>query len=230
MKTKSFLMLLIGLMSAAHGASPPRGSYFSGDYESARAKAQETGKPIAVVTTELKSSCPKCLNGNEEVFKQMKSDYILVIDDDKANKGKLPEAIKRNTYPIYESKGNMIPIVAVLSPEDGRLLGGLSYKQVAGDGRKAFKTLETEVAQKLAEAPAAQKPAGKKPAASATAAETGGMREWTNSEGKTIKAEALSTDALSVTFKLENGKVVDYPLEKLSEESRTLVSETFKTP
>ena len=225
MKTKMFFLLLIGLMSAALGQDGPRGSYFSGDYEAARAKAKETGKPIAIVTTNLVSSCPKCLNGNDEVFKQMKSDYILVIDDDKANKGKLPEKTKQSTYPIYKSKGNFIPIVAVLSPDDDRLLGGLCYNQIAADGRKAFKTLETEIAASMADQPPAKEAA---PAAGKTG-ETGGLRDWTNAEGKTIRAEALSGNEISVTLKLENGKVVDYPLEKLSEESRKLVSETFKS-
>lgn len=209
-------------MSVALGQDGPRGSYFSGDYEAARAKAKETGKPIAIVTTNLKSSCPKCLNGNDAVLKEMKSDYILVIDDDEAKKGSLPEKTKQSTYPIYKSKGNIIPIVAVLSPDDDRLLGGLCYKQISGDGRKAFKTLETEIAASMADQPAKEAA----PAAEKTS-ETGGLRDWTNAEGKTIRAEALSGNKISVTLKLENGKVVDYPLEKLSEESRKLVSETF---
>jgi hypothetical protein len=57
----------------------------------------------------------------------------------------------------------------------------------------------------------------------------GGMRDWTNSEGKTIRAEALSSNGISVTLKLENGKVVNYPLDKLSEESRSVATETFKS-
>ncbi len=222
---KTLLLLQIGLMSVALGQDGPRGSYFSGDYEAARAKAKETGKPIAIVTTNLKSNCPKCLKGNKEVLNQMKSDYILVIDDDKANKGSLPPKTQQNTYPIYKSKGNIIPIVAVLSPEDDSLLGGLCYKQIAGDGRKAFETLETEIATKMAEQPA--KAATSAPKTTGGTKDTGGLRDWTNSEGKTIRAEALSGNENSVTLKLENGKVVEYPLEKLSEASRKLVSETY---
>jgi hypothetical protein len=127
--------------------------------------------------------------------------------------------VEQSTYPIYKSKGNIIPIVAVLSPADGTLLGGLCYKQIAGDGKKAFKTLETEIAEKMAALPAAEKAPDAKP--------SGGMRDWTNTEGKTIKAEAISGTETSVTLKLENGKVVDYPLEKLSEESRMLVKEVL---
>lgn len=218
MKNLKVLLLAASLITAAHGASAPRGSFTAGEYEAAKAKAIESGKPIAIVVTELKSSCPKCLAGNAEVFKRMKSDYVLVIDD-KNTKGSLPDKVKQNTYPIYKSKGNIIPIVAVLSPQNDKLLGGLCYKQISGDGRNAFKTLEREVAGKLAEeavpeaAPADDKPAAK-----------GGMRKWTNTEGQSIMAEAISSNQTSVTFKLENGQVVDYPLEKLSEESRKLAS------
>lgn len=213
--------MMTSLIPVALGASAPSGSFPAGEYEAAKAKAIETGKPIAIVTTELKSSCPKCMAGNEEVFKRMKSDYVLVIDDGKS-KGKLPEKIKQSTYPIYKSKGNIIPIVAVLSPADGNLLGGLCYTQISKGGRKAFITLETEIAEKMAEQPAKEAA----PAAEAAGGK-GGMREWTNAEGNTIKAEALSGDGISVTLKLENGKVVDYPLEKLSEESRALVAEVL---
>lgn len=220
----TFLLLITVLIPAAYGANAPRGSFSAGEYEAAKAKAIETGKPIAIVTTNINSSCPKCLKGNEEVFKQMKSDYILVIDDDEANKGKLPDKAKQNTYPIYKSKGNIIPIVAVLAPENDMLLGGLCYTQISGDSRKAFKTLETEIAAKMAEVPDTETA----PAADATeVAES--SREWTNAEGNSIKAVALSTNGISVTFKLENGKTVEYPLEKLSEESRKLVSETVKS-
>ncbi len=55
------------------------------------------------------------------------------------------------------------------------------------------------------------------------------IRDWTNAEGKTIRAEGLSSTKTTVKLKLENGKIVDYPLEKLSEASRKLVSETLKS-
>ncbi len=213
-----FLLLAIGLIPFAQAGSAPRGSFTAEEYEAAKAEAIESGKPIAIVTTELKSSCPKCLNGNEQVFKEMKSDYVLVINDSNT-KGKLPKQVEQNTYPIYTSKGNIIPIVAVLSPSDDKLLGGLCYKQISGDGKKAFKTLETEIAEKMVDQPVAEKA----PAATPSS----GMRDWTNTEGKTIKAEAISSTETSVTLKLESGKVVDYPMEKLSEESRKLVKEAL---
>ncbi|QTN32236.1 hypothetical protein HZ994_07800 [Akkermansiaceae bacterium] len=170
------------------------------------------------------SSCPKCLAGNEMVFKRMKSDYVLVIDDDAAKQGgTLPKNIKQLTYPIYKSKGNIIPIVAVLSPENEKLLGGLCYKQISGDGGKAFKTLDAEVANEIANLP----PAEETSPAPGTHVANHGMQDWTNSEGKTIRAEAVSRTGSSVKLRLQNGKTVDYPLDKLSEDSRKLVSDTL---
>lgn len=228
MKFVKILALLMCFLSAAQAATAPRGSYTAGEYAAAKAKAIEIGKPIAIITTELKSSCPKCQAGNEAVFKQMKDDYVLVINDDKS-KEKLPDAVKQRTFPIYKSKGNFIPIVAVLSHTDERLLGGLCYNQISKDGKKAFTTLEKEVADAIAKAPAAQPaPAAKsqqKPAAKENGG-SGGMREWVNSDGKSIKAEAISRSETAVTFKLENGNVVDYPLDKLSENSRKVILDT----
>jgi hypothetical protein len=230
MKYFTWFLSMTLLMTAAFAAPIPRGSFPAGEYEAAKAEAKETGKPIAIVTTELKSSCPKCMAGNEEVFKQMKKDYVLVIDDSKSQ-GKLPEQVKQRTFPIYKSKGNTIPIVAVLSPTNEQLVGGLCYKQISASGKKAFTTLKTEVDAGLAQAAAQPAPAapGEKAPAPQKTENAGGMREWINSDGKTIKAEAIACNATSVTFKLENGKVVDYPLDKLSDKSRELAEELFDT-
>ena len=44
--------------------------------------------------------------------------------------------------------------------------------------------------------------------------------EWTNSDGKTITAEYVGLENGKVKLKLGNGKVVAYPLAKLSDESQ----------
>jgi len=51
------------------------------------------------------------------------------------------------------------------------------------------------------------------------------QRAWTNSEGKTIKASVLALDGEKIKFKLTNGKTVNYPLEKLSEEDQKAIKE-----
>ncbi len=222
--TAKFFAIAALIAPAAFATDAPRGSFSGADYEAAKAKSLETGKPIAVVVTDTKSSCPKCQMGNAEVFKQMRSDYVLVMKD-AANNDTLPENIAQRTYEVYKSKGNIIPIVTVLSPDD-QVVGGLCYKQIAADSRKAFRELDKEVEAGLASAvtPETPDPADKTPEPAA-ATEAGEMREWTNVLGKTITAEALAVTATTVTFKMEDGKVVDYPLDRLSEESRELLEE-----
>ena len=217
MKLLKALGLVICLAPAIHAAGPSSGSFSAGAYEAAKTQAKETGKPIAIVTTDTKSSCPKCQYANKEALKRLKGDYVLVMDD-KAGQEKLPESIKQRTYPIYKSKGNIIPIIAVLSQNDEKLLGGLCYKQIADDSKKAFVTLKKETDEANAKTVA--------PAPAAKPTPVGGMRDWMNVEGKSIKAEAVSHNDTSVKLKLENGKIVDYPLDKLSPESRKLVSDT----
>lgn len=54
------------------------------------------------------------------------------------------------------------------------------------------------------------------------------QRSWTNSDGKTIQAAVVKADETSVTFLMTNGKNVDYPLDKLSDESRKIIEEKSK--
>lgn len=204
----------------------PSSAFKPSEYDEAVAKAKESGKPLAVVVTDTASSCPKCQAGNAAVFKRMRSKYVMVVEDE-AEKGEtLPQDVKQKTYQIFKEKGNFIPIVTVLSENDQRVLGGLCYNQIKEDDRGAFRDLEEEVEKAAAEAPAENEgpsaPAGGDEEAPETeeVCETGELREWTNSDGQTIRAKALAVTATKVTFELESGRVVDYPLSKLTEESR----------
>ncbi|GAA5495115.1 thiol-disulfide oxidoreductase ResA [Rubritalea halochordaticola] len=50
-------------------------------------------------------------------------------------------------------------------------------------------------------------------------------RTWTNSEGKTLKAAALSLEGDKVKFRMPNSSIVLYELSKLSEEDQKLIKE-----
>lgn len=52
-------------------------------------------------------------------------------------------------------------------------------------------------------------------------------RSWTNSEGKEIKAAVREATDTEVTFVMFAGKIVKYPLDKLSEESRKEISDAL---
>ena len=51
-------------------------------------------------------------------------------------------------------------------------------------------------------------------------------RTWTNEAGKKITASVLSIDGDKVKFKLSNGKEVNYPIAKLSDEDQELIKES----
>ena len=62
-----------------------------------------------------------------------------------------------------------------------------------------------------------------------THATAGEMRKWTNTEGKVIHAEFVSSDGSEVTF-LMNGKEIKYALNKLSAADREFVSSQSAAP
>jgi len=205
---------------------PPRGSFNSSEFEQARAAALESGKPIAVILTSFDGSCPQTDAGNEQVEKEMKRDYVLVYDSPRTlttTGGPLLSAMSAS----MKSKGNITPCVAVVDGESLSYLGGVSYVGIKADTRKWEKTLRAEIESAKTDLPEKPDPSPdseaisteKEPAAS-------GMRDWTNAQGKTIRAALVSKTDLKVTFKLENGKFVDYPLNLLSGESRSQIEET----
>ena len=51
------------------------------------------------------------------------------------------------------------------------------------------------------------------------------MKTWVNKEGKSIEAELLSVEDGVAKLRRRNGKTYDYPLEKLSEQSREEIAE-----
>ncbi|MGB6221153.1 hypothetical protein [Haloferula sp.] len=222
-----FLSLLVSGIASAQRV--PKGTFNASQYAEAKAKAAEEGKNIAVVVTTIDSSCPKCVYGNEQTFEEMRSDYILVLEDDQkqSQTGELPADIKQKTYVTYKEKGNVIPIITVLSPESDTVLGGACYKQISADERKWIKNLEEEIATKKVAPAAAEttKTDSEESPSAATQCETGGLREWTDVRGRTMKAEFVHADDMTVTFKLENGKVIDLPLTKLSPESQAAIEE-----
>nr|WP_226895518.1 TlpA disulfide reductase family protein [Luteolibacter marinus] len=54
------------------------------------------------------------------------------------------------------------------------------------------------------------------------------QRDWTNASGGRIEAAVTKADSKTVTFLMANGKSVDYPLAKLSEESQKAIAEALE--
>ncbi len=209
-------------IASLHADGPPRGSFKSSEFELARAAAADSGKPIAVILTSFDGSCPHTDAGNEQVNKEMKRDYVLVYDSPRSltsTGGPLVSAMNAS----MKTHGNTTPCVAVVDGKSLEYLGGVSYRGIKADTRKWEKNLraEMDIARTKLDTTSEEKPDEKSlPADEAPATE---MREWKNAKGQTIRASVISKDLLKVTFKMENGKIVDYPLNLLSEESRNII-------
>lgn len=232
MKTR--IILLLAFFSVlAQAQRVPRSVFNASEYDKAKAEALAEGKDLALIVTSLNSTCPHAVSGTESVFKKMKSDYVLVLQDlsKGSETGALSKAIKQKTYKIYNSKGNVEPIVTVLSPNTEEVLSGACYRQISADSRKWIRVLDEEVAQaKAGGSPAEETDAAENEDAIAisedeASEESGGMQEWTDVRGRSMNAELLDANDLTATFKLETGKVIDLPLTKLSAESRKTIEE-----
>ena len=235
MNAKLLIVVFAAVSTLASAQRAPRTAFAADKIDEAKAEAVAKGKPIAVVITDTKSSCPKCQDGNSEVFARLRSKYVMVVEDS-AEKVKLPQNVRRTADTVFTTKGNIIPIVAVLANDDLRLLGGLCYKQISAGEAKAFRALDQEVEESLAKGggAAAAQPAANatrtdapKESAEACDEEDSGVRDWTNLDGKTIRAAAIAFDKGKVSFRMENGKVVEYPVNKLSEQSRKSLAESY---
>ena len=198
---------------------PPRGSFKSSEFEQARAESIQTGKPIAVVLTSFDGSCPHTDTGNEEIAKEMKRDYVLIYDSPRtltAVGGPLVEAMSAS----MKSKGNMIPCVAVVDGDSLSYLGGVSYNGIRADIRKWEKTLRSEIDSARSGLGAKSEEPTEKTTSTDGDEDAAEIREWKNVKGQTIRATVISKDVLNVTFEMEDGKFVKYPLNLLSEKSR----------
>ena len=136
---------------------------------------------------------------------------------------------------IQGQAGGTIPIVLVTTADANKGLKAYSYKAMSADMRKVVRELRDflETADVLAggggDADADKdpdKPADKPDADSGSdsdlLAET---QEWTNSSGQKITAGIRAVTAGKVLFVMPGGKVVEYPLFKLSDESQKKIGE-----
>lgn len=225
-------LLLLGFLCSvgiepASAQRAPRGTYSGKEFAAAVTEARKEDQPIAVIFTETESTCPKCYSATEIAFKRMRSKFVLVLADKRVNgkSGGLPSDVLNKTYATYRSKGNVLPIISVFSPDGESVVSGACYRQIAEDERQWLKDIEDEVAKAAMAASAAGGEENQKdgdPMAESEAGSTA-MVTWTDVRGREMEAELLGADALKATFKLSSGKVVEVPLGRLSEESRARV-------
>jgi hypothetical protein len=189
---------------------PPRGSYLSTQFAEAQAAAKAQGKALVYIETDSKSSCPKTQWGTAEAYSVFKKDYILVVEDDA-----IPECkdVPLMYAAITETSklGDTTPRITIVEPNKLKFITGADYG-VLSKNKRWEKDVEEKVAsamkptvdtQAVVETPKAESP-----------------RDWTNLEGKTIRGTLVEQKEQSVVLKLESGKTVEYPLDKLSSETK----------
>ena len=127
---------------------------------------------------------------------------------------------------MRKKSGNTIPMVFVTSPDGATGIEGIPYKNLHDDMRKSIRDLK----KTLEEAPLeggeiVKTDPAPSPTTDSTPAREGNEyltaeQEWTNSDGKSMKAAVRSVNADEVVFEMAGGKIVKYPLLKLSPKSR----------
>ncbi len=129
---------------------------------------------------------------------------------------------------IFKKGGTTIPVVFVTTADAEEGLMAVSYNKMKADMRDAVKSAaEALKGKNVLGASAASSEEEEAKSLSGDSREE--LSEWTNNEGVTIEAQAIQIDLTEVTFRLASGKVVKYPLAKLSQESRERLKEQFQS-
>jgi hypothetical protein len=185
--------------------------FLSSQFKEAQSAAKAQGKALVYIETDTESSCPKTQSGTSEAYSALSRDYILVVQDDA-----LPECI--NVVAMYAAInetvkiGNSSPRITVVEPTKLKFITGAGYNVISTN-----KNWDKEMKAKIDEA---MKPLTSSKTATAITSKTELLYDWTNTEGKTIRAALIEKKENSVILKLESGKTVEYPLEKLSTETK----------
>lgn len=169
---------------------------------------------------------------SSEAFKSFKSAGTLVYANSKKHWSSMPKGARE----IQRQGGGTIPIVLVTTADAEKGLKAISYNTMKTDMRKAVRELRDflETADVLGgggdDADADSDKTGDKPDADSGGgddllAET---QVWTNSKGQEITAGIRAVTAGKVLFVMPGGKVVEYPLIKLSDESQKKIEELIE--
>lgn len=214
---KGVLISLFCLPLVSVGAEAPRGAYKSSQFSEARKAAQEQRKVLVFVETDSETTCPKTEWGTTEVYKELKRECVIVVSD-KSD----PQNVQvKDMYPAIaetvKSIGNTSPRVTVVDPESLKFITGTDYKVMSSD-RSWSRKMETVISKAIS--PKTEDEAAVSDKKKQEEVKTAPVQEWTNTEGKTIRAAFVARKEGMATLRLENGKTVEYPIDKLSDQSK----------
>ena len=129
---------------------------------------------------------------------------------------------------IIKKGGDTVPVVFITTADAEEGLVAVSYNKMKEDMRDAVKSaVEALKGKNVLGASAVSSEEEEAESLSGDSREE--FSEWTNNEGVTIEAQAIEVDLTKVTFRLASGRVVKYPLAKLSQESRERLKEQFQS-
>jgi hypothetical protein len=163
---------------------------------------------------------------SSEAFKSFRSSGTLVYANSKKHWNSMPKGARE----IQAQGGRTIPIVLVTTADAEKGLRAISYATMKSDMRKAVRELRDflETADVLGGGDAGPGDgAGDKPDAGPDDGDEllAESQVWTNSQGRKITAAVRAVSVGKVMFVMPDGKVVPYPLIKLSDESREKIEE-----
>lgn len=140
---------------------------------------------------------------------------MVVFANSKGEFSSLPAGAKQ----MIREGGRGIPIVAVTDVSGERGIAAVSYAQLYDDARGAAR----EVRKKLEDVDVIGSAASEEETLAETEAPVSPLAEsqdWTNSDGKTIKAAIDRLDGDSVVFVMDDGREVPYRISRLAPESQ----------
>lgn len=136
---------------------------------------------------------------------------------------------------LRSKAGSTIPMVLVTSSDGSAGIEAIPYTVLRDDLRKAERELRKKL-ESIDALASGETPSGNEPASEAPPPEAEGKpllaptQEWSNAEGRKIRAAVLAVEGATVKFLMEDGGSVDYPVEKLSPESRERLGKLAAAP
>lgn len=172
--------------------------------------------------------CPPCLASLPHLAKldkkyREKGLMIIGAESQGSTKEQIEPILKKASVEYTVNMGGRGPVPV------SRLPHILIFNRAGNmifEGKPSDEDFESAVKKALKEAP----PVSKMETPPATKKEVNliEQRSWTNSDGKTIQAAVVKADETNVTFLMADGKSMEYPLDKLSDESRKIIEEKSK--
>ena len=124
-------------MLALAGFKVPAKVFDVAEVEKAKAEAQKSGKPIAILYSNKDSTCPLCCNASETMIRELGNKTVMVYA---RHISSLPQSAQNALR-----EGQYIPKVAVLNGTLEQSLGTVTYESIKADPRKAFREVEKAI-------------------------------------------------------------------------------------